>query len=92
MNTCITKSEMQQVADVGAYSSYTCAHVTVGLLLLTCGIVTIGAPLVWTAGVTRALPGGSNHFQVDNLTGFAQMGSGQMLQFHGSSAAPEPGT
>lgn len=55
-------------------------------------MVTIGVPLMWTAGVSGALQGGSNLDQGDILAGSAHFGSGHMLQFRSSTAAPGPGT
>lgn len=84
--------EIQQLTHVCAYSSYICAYVFSGLMMLTCGMVTTGISLMWTAGVTGALPGGSNHYQGDNSAGSAHIASGHVLQFRSSAAAPDPGT
>lgn len=73
-----------------------CAYVCLGLMLLTCGTVTTGVSLLWTAGVTGALPGGSIHSHRElgysNLAVSAHISAGHMLQSHSSTTAPDTGT
>lgn len=54
-------------------------------------MLTTGLPLILTAGVTRGLPGGSNHYSRDRLAGFGQIEMANMLHSDGSTAAPDPG-
>lgn len=61
-------------------------------MVLTCSLVTIGVPLMWTTGVIGALQGGPNLNQGDTLAGSAYFVSGHMLQLGKSTAAPGPGT
>jgi len=62
-----------------------------GLTLLGCGMVTTGVPLVLTAGVTGALPGGSNYYSSGSQSGFQDLGLGRVLLSEGGSAAPDSG-
>lgn len=62
-----------------------------GLMLLGCGMVTNGVPLVLTAGVTGALPGGSNYFSSGSQSGFQDLGLGRALLSEGGAAAPDSG-
>ncbi len=60
-------------------------------MLLGCGMVTTGVPLVLTAGVTGALPGGSNYHSSGSQSGFQDTGLGRVLLSEGGSAAPDSG-
>ena len=60
-------------------------------MLLGCGMVTNGVPLVLTAGVTGALPGGSNYFSSGSQSGFQDLGLGRVLLSEGGAAAPDSG-
>ena len=62
-----------------------------GLMLLGCGMVTTGVPLVLTAGVTSALPGGSNYYSSESQSGSQELGLGRDLLSEGGAAAPDSG-
>jgi len=55
-------------------------------------MVTTGVPLVLTAGVTGALPGGSNYYSSGSQSGFQEIGLGRVLLSEGGAAAPDSGT
>ncbi len=63
----------------------------VGLMLLGCGMMTTGLPLVLTAGVTGALPGGSDYYSSSSFAGSDQNSLGRVLLSDGGGAAPDPG-
>jgi len=54
-------------------------------------MVTTGVPLVLTAGVTGALPGGSNYYSSGSQSGFQEIGLGRVLLSEGGAAAPDSG-
>ena len=56
-----------------------------------CGMVTTGVPLVLTAGLTGALPGGSNYYSSGSQSGFQDQGLGRVLLSEGGAAAPDSG-
>ncbi|DBA91054.1 TPA: PQ loop repeat-containing protein 2, variant 2 [Trebouxia sp. C0005] len=62
-----------------------------GLMLLGCGMVTTGVPLVLTAGVTGAIPGGSNYYSSGSQSGLQDIGLGRVLLSEGGAAAPHSG-
>lgn len=62
-----------------------------GLMLLGSSMLAIGAPLVLTAGVTGALPGGSNYYSSSNQAGVDPASLGRVLLSEGGAAAPDPG-
>ncbi|KAL0044223.1 hypothetical protein WJX82_005024 [Trebouxia sp. C0006] len=62
-----------------------------GFMLLGCGMVTTGVPLVLTAGVTGALPGGSNYHSSGSQSGFQDTGLSRVFLSEGGSAAPDSG-
>lgn len=60
-------------------------------MLLGCGMVTTGVPLVLTAGVTGAIPGGSNYYSSGSQSGLQDIGLGRVLLSEGGAAAPHSG-
>lgn len=59
-------------------------------MLLGSSMLTTGIPLVLTAGVTGALPGGSN-YSSSNQAGIDPVSLGRVLLSEGGGAAPDPG-
>ena len=60
-------------------------------MLLGSSMLTTGIPLVLTAGVTGALPGGSNYYSSSNQAGAVPVSLGRVLLSEGGAAAPDPG-
>lgn len=62
-----------------------------GVMFLGCSMVTTGLPLMLTAGVTGALPGGTNSYPSSSQAGLDLGNSGRVLLSDGGAAAPDPG-
>ena len=62
-----------------------------GLMLLGSSMLATGVPLVLTAGVTGALPGGSRHYSSSTQAGGDPISLGRVLLSEGGAAAPDAG-